>query len=83
MGHEVVDQVTKGFGLLQTDADLCKDAGEVASADITTGADISDGIMMYDLFYIIYRLSQLWCIIFLVSRSCYNWLRTSLLCINK
>jgi hypothetical protein len=40
VGHEVVDQVTEGFGLLQTDADLCKDAGEAASADITTGADI-------------------------------------------
>ena len=40
MDHEVVDQVVKGLGLLQTDADLCKDAGEVPSADITTGADI-------------------------------------------
>ena len=40
VGHEVVDQVTKGFGLLQTNADLCKDVGEATSADITTGADI-------------------------------------------
>ena len=41
VGHEVVDQVTKGFGLLQMDTDLCKDTGpEAASADITTGADI-------------------------------------------
>jgi len=40
VGHEVVDQVTKGFGLLQTDADLCKDAGEATSADITNRADI-------------------------------------------
>ena len=39
--YEVVDQVTEGFGLLQTDTDLCKDAGpEPARADITTGADI-------------------------------------------
>ena len=41
VGHEVVDQVTKGFGLLQTDTDFCKHTGpEAASADITTGADI-------------------------------------------
>ena len=41
MGHEVADQVTEGFGLLQTNTDLCKDDGpEAASADITTGADI-------------------------------------------
>jgi len=41
VGHEVVDQVTEGFGLLQMDTDLCKDTGpEAASADITTGADI-------------------------------------------
>ena len=40
MDHEVVDQVTEGFGLLQTDADLCKDAGEPPSADIPTGVDI-------------------------------------------
>jgi hypothetical protein len=41
VGHEVVDQVTEGFGLLQTDTDLCKDTGpEAASADSATGADI-------------------------------------------
>ena len=41
MGHEVVDQVTKGFGPLQMDTGLGKDTGpEPASADITTGADI-------------------------------------------
>jgi hypothetical protein len=41
VGYEVVDQVTEGFGQLQTDTDLCKDASsEGSSTDITTGADI-------------------------------------------
>jgi hypothetical protein len=41
VGYEVVDQVTEGFGLLQMDADLCKDASsEGSSTEITTGTDI-------------------------------------------
>ena len=42
VNYEVVDQITEGFGLLQTDADLCKDAAskELVSGNITTGADI-------------------------------------------
>jgi hypothetical protein len=39
--YEVVDQITEGFGLLQTDTDLCKDTvSEATGADITTGSDI-------------------------------------------
>jgi hypothetical protein len=38
--YEVVDQVTEGFGLLQTDTDLCNAGPESASADIPSGADI-------------------------------------------
>jgi hypothetical protein len=39
--YEVVDQITEGFGQLETDADLCKDASsEGSSTDITTGVDI-------------------------------------------
>lgn len=40
VGYEVVDQVTEGFGLLQTDADFCKDASSEGSTDITTEVDI-------------------------------------------
>jgi hypothetical protein len=40
VGYEAVDQVTEGFGQLQTDTDLCKDtSSEGSSTDITTGAD--------------------------------------------